>query len=152
MSDSDVEVQGPGLALFDTDNENGDESSDLDSPRDNRSSDPSFYASILNLGSSTRVTQGGGTRSQVTSPVDLGNPIRRTITSTELTQAGVESGDRIEQSRVSVDRVPLAATSAGSQTAGHSKDSQSSEEGKKSKMQDQEIKDALLDIAISQVL
>ena len=132
--------------LFDDEEENGDDSSeDLDSipsPVDDRSSDPSFSRSFKgSLAVTSRNTRGEGLRSQNTSPVQLQHPIRRVNTSTALTQAGVDTD--------SIETATAASSSAGSQTAGDSKHSQSDSKSKKAFKMDKELKDALLDIAKS---
>ena len=139
MSDNDTHP------LFDEE-ENGDDSSeDLDSipsPVDDRLSDPSFSRTFrVSLAISTRNTRGEGLRSQNTSLVQLQHPIRRVNTSTALTQAGVDTD--------SVVTAAAASSSAGSQTTGDSKHSQSDSKSKKAFKMDKELKDAILDIAKS---
>ena len=138
MSDNDTHP------LFDDKEENGDDSSeDLDSipsPVDDRSSDPSFSRSFKgSLAVTSRNTRGEGLRSQNTSPVQLQHPIRRVNTSTALTQAGVDTDSA----------ATAAPSSAGSQTAGDSKHSQSDSKSEKAFKMDKELKEALLDIAKS---
>ena len=158
MSDSenelDIDSQGLGHPLFDVEENGGNLSTASDSipsPPDNRSRDPSYSSSInVSLAVPRRHTRADGNISPDTSIVEGQHPIRRVNTSTALSVDGIETAST--SSRVNVDEVlhTAAATSvAGSQTTGDSKLSHSASKSKKPFKMDDELKNALLDIAKS---
>ena len=129
MSDRELdEIQGPGLSLFD-DEENvvvsSGDSDSIPSPIDDKSVDPNFSFKLKDsLAVPARVTRGEGLRSETTSPVQIQHPIRRASTSVALTQAELEVASTSTGVDIAVAAAAAAAaTGAGSQNKGDSKHS-----------------------------